>query len=123
MMLIENIDFSLVERLSDFASLMGFRAREKGIVFELKPETKLPDIVNSDPTRIRQMLANIVGNTIKFTDHGSVGLRVGFVDAGLRFEVEETGRENYSETVVERTAAMSEDARSKPSGVSLFSSS
>jgi PAS domain S-box-containing protein len=92
MMLVEHIDFSLVELLSDFSSLMGFRAREKGIIFELKAQTELPDIVNSDPTRIRQILTNIVGNAIKFTDQGSVSLRVSFVDGFLSFDVEDTGR-------------------------------
>jgi PAS domain S-box-containing protein len=92
MMLIEHIDFSLVELLSDFASLMGFRAREKGIVFELKAKSELPDIVNSDPTRIRQILTNIAGNAIKFTESGSVQLRVSYVDENLIFEVEDSGR-------------------------------
>jgi PAS domain S-box-containing protein len=92
MMVIEHIDFSLVELLSDFASLMGFRAREKGVLFELKAMTELPDIVNSDPTRIRQILTNIVGNAIKFTDRGSVALRVSYLDGSLRFEVVDTGR-------------------------------
>ena len=92
MMVIEHIDFSLVELLSDFASLMGFRAREKGIVFELKATTELPDVVNSDPTRIRQILTNIVGNAIKFTDSGSVTLRVSYENDHLTFDVTDTGR-------------------------------
>jgi CheY-like chemotaxis protein len=92
LMLIERIDFSLIELLSDFSSLMGFRAREKGILFELKAETVLPSVINSDPTRIRQVLMNIVGNAIKFTDRGSVILKVSFSQNKLFFEVEDTGR-------------------------------
>jgi PAS domain S-box-containing protein len=92
MMLIEHIDFSLIELLSDFASLMGFRARERGVLFELKASTELPDIVTSDPTRMRQILTNIVGNAIKFTDRGSVVLSVSYDEDGLRFEVSDTGR-------------------------------
>jgi CheY-like chemotaxis protein/anti-sigma regulatory factor (Ser/Thr protein kinase) len=52
----------------------------------------LPDVVNSDPTRIRQILTNVVGNAIKFTDKGSVVLRVSFVDETLAFEAVDTGR-------------------------------
>lgn len=92
MMAIELIDFSLVELLSDFASLMGFRARDKGVVFELRANSELPDIVTSDPTRIRQILTNVVGNAIKFTDKGSVFLNVEFKDDQLTFDVQDTGR-------------------------------
>jgi PAS domain S-box-containing protein len=92
MMLIENIQFSLIELLSDFSSLMGFRAREKGINFELKARTKLPDIIVSDPTRIRQVLTNIVGNAIKFTEWGSVHLYISYSNDMIEFEVEDSGR-------------------------------
>ncbi|MEO5668828.1 MAG: PAS domain-containing protein [Bdellovibrionota bacterium] len=92
MMLIECIDFSLIEMLSDFASLIGFKAREKGIGFIARAVTPLPKIVNSDPTRLRQILMNVVGNAIKFTEQGQVELRVCFKDGVLDFEVEDTGR-------------------------------
>ncbi len=72
---IERIDFSLTGLLADFASIMGFKARENGIAFELTAETPLPEAVNSDPVRIRQILNNVVGNAIKFTSTGSVKLK------------------------------------------------
>ena len=92
MMLIEHIDFSLIELISDFASLMGFRARERGIGFEVRAQTKLPELIRADPTRLRQILTNVVGNAIKFTEVGGVKLRVGFADGVLTFEVHDTGR-------------------------------
>ncbi|MBC7458578.1 MAG: PAS domain-containing protein [Bdellovibrionaceae bacterium] len=92
MMLIENIEFSLPEALTDFSSLMGFKAREKGIRFSSKANTVLPSTIFSDPTRLRQILMNVVGNAIKFTDQGFVELRVGFKDDYLEFEVQDTGR-------------------------------
>lgn len=90
-MLIEHIDFSIHELLADFSSLMGFRARDKGIEFKLRVLTKLPSAINSDPTRIRQILTNIVGNAIKFTERGLVQLTVEFEDSMLKFEVSDTG--------------------------------
>lgn len=92
MMLVENVEFSLVEMLTDFSSLMGFKAREKGIGFSTKAITPLPVVVNSDPTRLRQILINVVGNAIKFTDQGNVELRICFRDGVLEFEIEDSGR-------------------------------
>ncbi len=91
MLTIESIDFSLVELLSDFSSLMGFKAREKGIQFELRFETKIPEPVLSDPTRLRQILTNICANAIKFTEKGRVQLTVSYSDEALHFRVSDTG--------------------------------
>ena len=92
MMLIEQIEFSLTEILADFSSLMGFKAREKGIGFFSVAETPLPSRMTSDPIRIRQILMNVVGNAIKFTDKGGVELRSTYRDGFLEFEVRDTGR-------------------------------
>ncbi len=91
-MVVEKIEFSLTEFLADFTSLMGIRARENGITFKFKVESKLPKAVISDSTRIRQILSNVVGNAIKFTEKGSVELVVGFSDSRLNFRVTDTGR-------------------------------
>ena len=92
LMQVEHIEFSLIELLSDFASLMGFKAREKGVLFTLQATTPLPDGVITDPTRLRQILTNIVGNAIKFTTQGSVKLTVTFLAEKVHFEVEDTGK-------------------------------
>ena len=90
-MVIERIDFSLVELLADFSSFMGFRAREKGIEFELRAVKPVPDVINTDPTRLRQILNNVVGNAIKFTDHGRVQVDVGYEDNVFEVVVTDTG--------------------------------
>ncbi len=100
MMLIENIQFSLQEALSEFSSLMEFKAQEKGIYFKSKATTPLPSTIICDPTRLRQILMNVVGNAIKFTDVGHVELRVGYVEGHLDFEIEDTGRGISSEQEV-----------------------
>lgn len=91
-MTIENIEFSLSELLADFASIVGFKARENGIKFELYADTPLPEEIISDPTRIRQILNNAVGNAIKFTPFGSVKLKVSYAEQILSFEITDTGR-------------------------------
>ncbi len=56
--------------------LLRMRAAERGIDFSLTVESGVPAQITSDPVRIRQVLINLVGNAIKFTDEGSVALRV-----------------------------------------------
>ena len=89
---LEDVAISLTELLADFSSLMGFRARENGIGFKIKAETDLPDPIITDPTRLRQILTNAVGNAIKFTQKGLVTLSVGFSRGMLKFAIEDTGR-------------------------------
>ncbi len=56
----------------DVASLMRVRAKEKGLFFEVHYQTPIPETIQSDPTRIRQVLMNLVGNAIKFTASGGI---------------------------------------------------
>lgn len=88
---IESIRFSLMDLLADFTSLMSFKAREKGLTYHLKLESDLPDFIKGDPTRIRQILNNVVGNAIKFTAKGHVYVKVGFIKGLLSITVEDTG--------------------------------
>lgn len=91
-MIVEKIEFPLVEFLNDFSSLMALRARENGIIFEFKCEENLPEFVITDPTRLRQILSNVVGNAIKFTEKGRVELHVAYHEKNLEIKVTDTGR-------------------------------
>ena len=91
-MVIEKIDFSLLELLADFSSIAAMKTREKGTEFLFTSDSSFPEFVNSDPTRIRQILSNIVGNAIKFTDKGRVELSVTWSGQILRLKVTDTGR-------------------------------
>jgi signal transduction histidine kinase/HPt (histidine-containing phosphotransfer) domain-containing protein len=68
-------------------------ADEKALALNLIVEPGVPRLVMSDPMRLRQILLNLLGNAVKFTDRGSVALRVQVVANGmqLRFEVADTG--------------------------------
>ncbi len=91
-MLIENTDFSLIEFVADFSSLAGIKARENNLIFEFKADSLLPEFVRTDPTRLRQILSNVVGNAIKFTQKGRVELAVKYDENYLEFRVTDTGR-------------------------------
>ena len=90
-LVIEKIDFNLTDLLADIASLMEFRAQENGIKFIIRATNELPEIINGDPTRIKQILMNAVGNAIKFTLKGTVELQVSFYNSRLRFTITDTG--------------------------------
>jgi PAS domain S-box-containing protein len=74
---IEEVPFDLHQLVGDTLRAMGLRARQKGLALagELAPE--LPRIMKGDPGRLRQVLLNLVGNAIKFTEHGGVTVALG----------------------------------------------
>ncbi len=90
-LVIEKIDFNLTDLLADIASLMEFRAQENGIKFIIRATNELPEVINTDPTRVKQILMNAVGNAIKFTLKGTVELQVSYHNSRLRFVISDTG--------------------------------
>ncbi|MBN2291879.1 MAG: response regulator [Pirellulales bacterium] len=93
---IEKIACSPVQLVEDVRVLMDERARRKNLEFKARMVGSLPKNILSDPTRIRQILLNLVGNAIKFTDHGSVEIFYGLKQQGgkeqsIFFEVSDTG--------------------------------
>jgi PAS domain S-box-containing protein len=77
----------------DALALFAPQADAKGLWLECEAEGDLPERVMIDPDRVRQVLLNLVGNAVKFTDHGAVRLFVGY-DLGtetLRMRVQDTG--------------------------------
>jgi CheY-like chemotaxis protein/nitrogen-specific signal transduction histidine kinase len=102
---IQSIDFNLrkvVENLSD-----GFeiKAKEKGLTLVSEMDRNIPDIVIGDQYRLNQILTNLIGNAIKFTTNGQIGIEVNMVseyedEVKLEFKVKDTGigisKENLS---------------------------
>ena len=77
---IEQLACSVVQVLTDIESLMGARALAKGLAFNVEYSGPIPETIHTDPTRLRQILVNLVGNAIKFTSTGSVRLVTRFVE-------------------------------------------
>lgn len=84
-------DFALTEFLDDLADLFRIRAEQKGIAFMHERLSALPGGVRADEKRLRQILINLLGNAVKFTDQGGVCLKVGRDGERLCFQVEDTG--------------------------------
>jgi two-component system sensor histidine kinase/response regulator len=93
---IESIPFDLRESLGETMKALAFRAHQKGLelIYEVQPD--VPEAVLGDPGRIRQIIVNLVGNSIKFTEHGEILLSVvqeeeSAETALVRFSVKDTG--------------------------------
>lgn len=68
----EREDFDLFAALEDVLASVNLRVREKGLVLEHRASAQVPRIINTDPTRFRQILTNVVGNAVKFTEEGRI---------------------------------------------------
>ncbi len=82
--------------LQSVVEMCRIRAEQKGIQFLYQPSSLLPEGVETDEKRLRQVLINLLGNAIKFTDQGSVTLRIDVLELGnaqavLHFQVIDTG--------------------------------
>lgn len=93
---LESIDFDLHQMINNTMQMVCQKAVSKGLKTYSTIDDKITFFVEGDPTRLRQVLINLLGNAIKFTSHGSVGVRVTIVeDMGdkktIQFSVEDTG--------------------------------
>ncbi|MGH9403237.1 MAG: PAS domain S-box protein [Terriglobia bacterium] len=75
-MALETIDFSLRDCVEESVRSLGLRAGEKGIDLACHVQPGLPEMLAGDPGRLRQILLNLLGNAVKFTEHGKVVLTV-----------------------------------------------
>ena len=94
-MTFERIEVSPSRMVSDAASMLRVRAQEKGLLLNIEYEGKVPRTIQTDPARLRQILMNLVGNSIKFTEQGEVRVVAKLVGRDgkpmMSFEVRDTG--------------------------------
>jgi signal transduction histidine kinase/DNA-binding response OmpR family regulator/HPt (histidine-containing phosphotransfer) domain-containing protein len=93
---VEYIDFNLWDLLDDISKVYTPQAQHKGIALDFEIDNNIPVAICGDPNRLRQIIANLLGNAIKFTEQGRIRatVRVSTEDGqacALRFEVHDTG--------------------------------
>ena len=95
---IEDMEFSLSELMSEVVSSLEPQASRKGLPLIVERSPSTPDSIRTDPIRLKQILMNIVGNAVKFTNLGSVQVRLDARPTGssgglceLSIEVEDSG--------------------------------
>jgi signal transduction histidine kinase/HAMP domain-containing protein/ActR/RegA family two-component response regulator len=94
-------DFNLSSLITEISELFRLKAVEKRIQFIYQPLSQLPKIIHGDEKRLRQVLINLLGNAIKFTEQGNVTLKVEVIGNSqeyhrliapkIRFQIEDTG--------------------------------
>ncbi|HEY3281297.1 MAG TPA: ATP-binding protein, partial [Armatimonadota bacterium] len=93
---LESVEMDLRELLDSLLDLFALSAEAKGVTLACLVDPGVPNLVRGDPGRLRQILINLVGNALKFTDSGSVTVEVSVTETslasvGLRFAVADTG--------------------------------
>src|SRR5690606_18217436 len=98
----DEVPFSLRDLLDDTIRSVSARAYRKGLEVACRVSNKVPDALHGDPLRLRQIITNLLGNAIKFTDEGEIVVEVNLdAQSGwscvLRFSVSDTGIGNAEE--------------------------
>jgi two-component system, sensor histidine kinase and response regulator len=93
---LETIDFDLRLNVDQVAALLAPRADAKGVIMMCQINHEVPSLVRGDPSRLRQVLLNLAGNALKFTEKGEVRIHVERVEestsgVSLKFSVTDTG--------------------------------
>ncbi len=100
---VDIVPVNLPELLDEIRAFFAPRAREKGLDFRIVCEYPLPEMIQTDPTRLRQIIINLCGNALKFTEKGSISLSIRcdreaetliarVVDTGIGMKPEQLGR-------------------------------
>lgn len=120
MVTIEHIRFNLHELLQNVYKLFFLKAKEKNISLRLHYPKDIPEFLMGDPTRLTQILINLVGNALKFTGQGNIDITVEVIkddiqNATVQFKVKDTGigilEEKISEVFERFTQAESDTSR------------
>jgi PAS domain S-box-containing protein len=93
---LEVLDFDLRSTVEDVTDMLTMRVDEKGLEFSCLVDPDVPAMVQGDPGRLRQILINLTGNALKFTEEGEIHIRVGVEEetetrVTVRFSISDTG--------------------------------
>ena len=100
---IEKLSVAQVQLMADIDTLIGGSIRDKGLDFQINYQFPVPETIDTDPTRLKQILLNLLGNALKFTEQGNIVLNASYyshtrqmvyevADSGLGMDEEEQSR-------------------------------
>jgi PAS domain S-box-containing protein len=105
-MQVETVPFNVRDHLGDTVKALAIRAQQKGLELAYHVHGNVPDVIHGDPVRLRQILVNLIGNAIKFTDQGEVVVEatlVGELLSGERSQSPEGAPPHGSPTTTQTT--------------------
>jgi len=93
---LEHGEIQVTTLIQEVVELLTPKAQRKGVEISFQPSPAIPDYLHGDPLRLRQILTNLLGNALKFTDHGKVTISLHLLndtdhETRLRFEIHDTG--------------------------------
>lgn len=125
---LEKIPFSVADVMTGVRDTLLLKADEKGLNFWLEIDARIPENLTGDPTRLTQILLNLAGNAVKFTEKGFVALRAVVLgeenaqNCRIRFEVEDSGigiSDEYVSRIFESFTQAGSDTARKFGGTGL----
>ncbi len=125
--IIEKTDFNLAETIQSISDMLMLRAEEKGIELRTSIDPLIPSMLSGDPTRINQILVNLTGNAVKFTEQGFVEIRATLRSNRndlykIRFDITDTGigiAPDYVDSIFESFTQAGTDTARKFGGTGL----
>lgn len=125
--IIEHFPFSLSNIIGNLKEMMDIKAQEKNLALEFMVDDSIPDQLKGDATRITQILVNLIGNALKFTEHGGVTIKVeneGIHNNKIRvkYSIKDTGigiSKDYVEKIFESFTQAGTDTARKYGGTGL----
>jgi signal transduction histidine kinase/DNA-binding NarL/FixJ family response regulator len=102
---LEIVDIDPYRIIQEIVQVLGVKAREKGIKLDFRVVGEVPDTINCDPSRLRQIVTNLVGNAIKFTEKGGVEVKVRVLKSGSNVD--------FNIDVTDSGVGMSPDAQQR----------
>lgn len=117
-------DVSLFEIIQQVEALLSIQTRERGLAYHIEYVFPLPARLTTDPLRFKQILINICNNAVKFTETGSIDLRISYqnVNNSLRVDVQDTGigiEENQLDRIFETFTQASSNSNRPYGGTGL----
>lgn len=125
--MIEKIDFSMRDMIQSIQEIMQLKAEQKGLELRIIIDSHIPDRLIGDPTRLNQILLNLIGNAVKFTDQGYIALECKAKEQSasevvLQFRVIDTGigiSREYVDKIFESFTQAGTDTARKFGGTGL----